>query len=129
MEWDTTPGYLLHDRDSIYGKKFSKVVKSLGVKEVLTAPRAPKMNAFCERVIQSIRKEALDQHIIMDEWHLRQVMQQYVDYYHEDRTHLALDKEMPYEREVQERPEGDAVLVEEPRLGGLHHRYYWQEAA
>ena len=127
--WNTAPGYLLHDRDCIYGKKFSEVVKSMGVKEVLTAPRRPTMNAFAERVMGSIRREALDHHIIMDEWHLRQVMQQYVDYYHEDRTHLALDKATPYEREVQERPQGDAVLVEEPRLGGLHHRYYWQEAA
>ena len=126
---DTAPGYLLHDRDSIYGKKFSEVVKSMGVKEVLTAPRTPTMNAFAERVIGSIRREALDHHIIFDEWLLRQVMQQYVDYYHEDRTHLALGKETPYEREVQERPEGDAVLVEAPRLGGLHHRYYWQKAA
>ena len=126
---DTAPGYLLRDRDGIYGNRFSEVVESLGVKEILTAPRSPKMNSHCERLIGSIRREALNHHIIIDEKHLHQIMTHYVDYYHNDRTHLALEKDTPHEREIQERPEGDAVLVEEPRLGGLHHRYYWQKAA
>ena len=37
----TAPEYLLRDRDSIYGKAFKKRVKSLGIEEVVTAPRSP----------------------------------------------------------------------------------------
>ena len=125
----TEPGYLLRDRDKTYGKQFSRVLQRKGVKELLSAPRSPKMNAYCERLIGTIRREALDHHIILDEQHLLRVMERFVEYYHQDRTHLSLQKETPFERQQQEKLEGFAVLVEEPRLGGLHHRYYWDEAA
>ncbi len=50
-------------------------------------------------------------------------------YYHEDRTHLGLDKETPKERPISSRASPSAKLVELPRLGGLHHRYEWSQAA
>jgi len=39
--YDTAPRYLLHDRDSIYGERFRRRVCSLGIDEVLIAPRSP----------------------------------------------------------------------------------------
>ena len=45
------PKYLLRDRDAIYGSQFQKRVQSMGIEEVLTAPRSPWQNAFVERVI------------------------------------------------------------------------------
>ncbi len=51
------------------------------------------------------------------------------DYYHEDRTHLGLDKEPPLERPISSQSSSSAQLLELPRLGGLHHRYEWKEAA
>jgi len=39
--FESAPRYLLRDRDSIYGDQFRHRVKSLGIKEVLTAPRSP----------------------------------------------------------------------------------------
>ena len=53
--WDTAPKYLLRDRDAIYGSQFQKRVQSMGIEEVLTAPRSPWQNAFVERIIGSIR--------------------------------------------------------------------------
>jgi transposase InsO family protein len=47
--WDNTPRYLLRDRDSSYGGKFSEAAWWLGVQEVLTAPRSPWQNAHVER--------------------------------------------------------------------------------
>ncbi len=61
---DTTPRYLLRDRDGIYGHEFRKRVEGMGVKEVLTAPQSPWQNAFAERLIGSIRRECLD-HVIV----------------------------------------------------------------
>ena len=52
----------------------------------------------------------------------------YFKYYHEDRTHLGLDKDTPFGRPVQEKPEHGKV-VPFPRAGGLHHRYEWRKAA
>src|SRR5437870_12245127 len=43
---DSTPSYLLRDRDSIYGHAFRQRVKGLGAGEVLTAPQSPWQNPF-----------------------------------------------------------------------------------
>jgi hypothetical protein len=50
-------------------------------------------------------------------------MNEYVRYYHEDRTHLALAKGTPAGRAAEKNPEGLHRVVSMPRLGGLHHRY------
>jgi transposase InsO family protein len=44
--WDSTPRYLLHDRDCSYGAAFRQRVGELGIREVLTAPRSPWQNAY-----------------------------------------------------------------------------------
>ena len=38
--WDSAPRYLLRDRDRIFGQDFVEQVKAMGVKQVLSAPRA-----------------------------------------------------------------------------------------
>jgi putative transposase len=55
---DSVPRFLLRDRDAIYGEAFARRVKSMDIREVLTAPRAPWQNPFVERVIGSIRRGA-----------------------------------------------------------------------
>jgi putative transposase len=39
--WDTTPKYLLRDRDAIFGKNFKRRVKNMGIEQVVTAYRSP----------------------------------------------------------------------------------------
>jgi putative transposase len=72
--WDTTPRYLLRDRDGIYGTQFQRRVESMGIKKVLTAPRSPWQNAFVERVIGSIRRECVDHVIVLNERHLKRLL-------------------------------------------------------
>jgi putative transposase len=50
-------------------------------------------------------------------------MKEYVHYYHDDRTHLALGKETPKGREAEKNPPVGRNKLSMPRLGGLHHRY------
>jgi len=57
------------------------------------------------------------------------ILSSYFDYYHYDRTHYGLGKDTPFERPVQPRPAKGAKVIELPRVGGLHHRYEWKEAA
>ena len=57
--FDTAPRYVMRDRDSIYGKQFRTRVKSLGIEEVVSAPRSPWQNPYVERIIGSIRRECL----------------------------------------------------------------------
>jgi hypothetical protein len=39
--WDTTPRYLIRDRDGIHGDDFTRGAVALGIKQVLIAPRSP----------------------------------------------------------------------------------------
>jgi transposase InsO family protein len=48
--WDSAPGYLLRDRDQIFGKDFVDQVKALGIQPVLSAPRSPWQRAYVERL-------------------------------------------------------------------------------
>ena len=61
--------------------------------------------------------------IVLNERHLRRLMTEYVRYYHDDRTHLGLEKQTPAGRlAVRSENQVDRV-TSTPRLGGLHHRY------
>jgi hypothetical protein len=44
-------------------------------------------------------------------------------YYHEDRTHLGLEKDAPAGRPTAIGTKAESKIQSFPRLGGLHHRY------
>ncbi|MFT5233045.1 MAG: putative transposase [Candidatus Krumholzibacteriia bacterium] len=120
--FDSSPRYLIRDRDGIYGHKVINTLQALGIEQVVTAPRSPWQNGYCERMIDTIRRECLDHVIVLNEKHLRRVLKEYLAYYHESRTHLGLKKDAPVSRSIQS---CDANrIVSEPVLGGLHHRYF-----
>ncbi|HKF01982.1 MAG TPA: integrase core domain-containing protein, partial [Candidatus Sulfotelmatobacter sp.] len=79
--FDSSPKYLLRDRDRIYGLEFRKQIDAMGIKEVLSAPRSPWQRAYVERVIGSIRRECLDHVIVFDEKSLRRMLHSYFSYY------------------------------------------------
>jgi putative transposase len=119
--FDSAPRYLLRDRDAIYGEKVRRRIKSLGIEEVVTAPRSPWQNPYVERIIGSIRRECLNHIIIINERHLRRQLKSYRTYYHEARTHLSLDKQSPVPRSIEPPEQGGVVAI--PHVGGLHHEY------
>jgi putative transposase len=119
--FEEVPRYLLRDRDSIFGADFTKEVAHLGIDEVLSAPRSPWQRAYIERVIGSIRRECIDHVVVFNEEWLRRHMKSYVQYYHETRTHLSLEKDTPVSRSVQ--PPDLEQVVALPQVGGHHHRY------
>jgi len=118
---ETAPKYLLRDRDAIYGDVFARRVKGLGMSEILIAPRAPWQNPFAERVIGSIRRECLDQVIVINERHLRRLLRSYLAYYNATRPHQSLHNNSPHPRNVQTPADGRIVAI--PQVSGLHHRY------
>jgi transposase InsO family protein len=119
--WDTAPRYLLRDRDRIFGQEFVKQVKAMGIKQVLSAPRSPWQRAYVERVIGTIRRECLDHLIVFNERSLHRQLQAFVEYYHRSCVHLALNKDAPEPRPIQQPESGRIVSI--PVLGGLHRRY------
>jgi putative transposase len=118
---EETPRYLIRDRDSVYGERFSRQATTLDIREVIIAPRSPWQNAYAERVIGSIRRECLDHVVVIGGRHLLRILRKYVDYYNKSRTHLSLAKDAPRPRSVQRPSEGR--VMELPRVGGLHHEY------
>ena len=115
------PRFLLRDRDGVYGKPFRQRVRHMGIEEVLIAPRSPWQNPYLERLIGSIRRECLDHVIVLNEQHLRHVLTEYFQYYHQPRAHLSLDRNAPTPRPVRAPHEGKVVA--RAYLGGLHHCY------
>ncbi len=77
----------------------------------------------------SARNELLDHVVVLNEAHLHRLLSNYVRYYHEDRCHLSLEKDTPHGRLVTPRPSSSARVVSLPRVGGIHHRYEWRDAA
>jgi putative transposase len=121
FSWVAAPKYLLRDRDAVYGAAFQRRVTSLGMEQVLTAPRNPWQNAVAERLIGSIRRDCLDQVIVLSEGHLRRLLTSYFHYYHRWRTHLSLAMDCPESRTVQPPEQGGVVAF--PEVGGLYHHY------
>jgi len=119
--FDTAPKYLIRDRDGTYGQYFRQRLKHMGIKEVIITPRSPWQNPFVERVIGTIRRDCLNNFIILNEAHLIRILTEYFNYYHTTRPHQSLDHNAPLPRAV-ETPEQGKV-ISEPILGGLYHRY------
>jgi putative transposase len=91
----------------------------MGIKQVLSAPRSPWQRASVGRVIGSIRRECLDHVIVLGERSLFGHLQGFVDYCHQSRTHLGLEKDSPEARPVRSADTGRVVAI--PEVGGLHH--------
>ena len=119
--WDTSPRFLLRDRDKTYGRNFRDRAQAMGITEVLTSPRSPWQNPYAKRLIGSVRRECLDHFLVLNEESLRRILNRYFAYYQRSRTHLALSKDSPESRAIQPPDFGKVVAL--PVLGGLHHRY------
>jgi putative transposase len=84
---------------------------------------------MAERWVGSCRREVFDHVIALNEEHLRRLLRDYVSYYHQDRIPDSLEEDAPNRRPAEQRLTPTATVTSLPRLGGLHHRYAWREAA
>jgi putative transposase len=66
-----------------------------------------------------VYREVLDHVIILNERHLRRVLQSYLRYYYQWQTHLSLMMDCPHPRPTQRLGVGRVIAV--PEVGGLHH--------
>jgi transposase InsO family protein len=121
--------YVILDRDSKFDAEVITFLKATGLKPKQTSVQAPWQNGVSERWVGSCRREILDHVIPLNEEHLRRLIRDYVRYYREDWIHDSLDKDTPNRRPIQQKPSPQATVISSPRLGGLHHRYSWRQAA
>ncbi len=123
------PVYIIFDRDSTFGLEVLRTIMSFGMKPIRTARASPWQNGIAERWIGSLRREMLNYVVVLSSRHLCRLVLQYAAYYHDDRSHLGLEKDTPHGRPIQRPDDSRSKVVALPRLGGLHHRYVWRSAA
>jgi putative transposase len=131
---DHTYRFLIHDRDSIFSPEVDDALGAFGLKVLRTPVQAPKANAYCERLMGTIRRECLDYVIPLSEKHLRTILWEWVTHYNQGRPHASLGPGIP-ESDSRPRPRpsihrhelpGDCRIRVRGVLGGLH-REYWLE--
>ena len=69
--------FLIRDRGSNFTTSFNAVFQAAGTRIMRTAVQAPRMNAICERLVGTLRRELLDRVLILGEGHLRAVLAEY----------------------------------------------------
>ena len=121
---DRAPRFLIRDRDSNHGAWFRRRVKGFGTRCLVTPPRAPQANAFCERMIGTLRRCCLDKVIVLDELHAERILREYLGYYH-GRPHRGLRMQAPIGARwlPPVRPAPARAVRSRAVLGGLHHEY------
>ena len=80
---------------------------------------------ICERFLASVRREYLDQAVILSQRHLRRVLKAYVEsYFNRTQPHQGLWQAIPVAgwRSV---PKAGGKVIPIPFLGGLHRDYQW----
>src|SRR6202035_3633330 len=85
--WDGAPGYMIRDRDRIYGTVVTRRLRAMGIRDRPIAPASPWQNGVVERLIGSIRRDCVDHIIVLGELHLRRILQSYARYYNRASEH------------------------------------------
>ena len=114
--------------DSIFSDEVAWSIRTIGITPKRTAFRSPWQNGTAERWVGTCKRELIDHVIVLNEEHLRRLIRDYVRYYNADRVHTSI-QDSPDGRAAEIRPASSARVVGLPRVGGLHRRYTWQEAA
>ena len=118
---DLPADIVFHDADTKFNPAFDATLKGRGLRPRRLSIRAPNMNAFAERWVQSIELECLDHFLVLGAKHLDYLVSEYVSYYHTARPHQGLDNRLILPAKPP--PDGDVPnlkqIVCHEQLGGL----------
>lgn len=114
--------YLIHDNGSNFAAGVKKQLEIFGIEQIKTAYQSPWQNGHCERLIGTIKRECTEHIIPLGNKHLRNILNEYKEYYNHHRCHDALDGDTPIPS-ADDPPENGAKIISIPHLGGLHHQY------
>jgi transposase InsO family protein len=125
---DSLHRFLIYDNDSIFYSAVTQEIECLGLHPQRTALQSPWQNGTAERFVGTVRRELLDHVVVLSEDHLRRLLSEYVAYYNAERVHSSI-ADAPDCRLSESKPSSSAQITRLPRVGGLHGRYAWREAA
>jgi transposase InsO family protein len=72
-----------------YSPAFDAVFQAKEMAVLKSAPRAPRMNAYRERIIRTLRTEVCDHVLVLNTSHARKILARYQRHYNEHRPHQA----------------------------------------
>ena len=87
--------FLIRDRGSNFTASFDAVFQAAGTRILRTAVRTPRMNAICERLVGTLRRELLDRVLILGAQHLHAVLAEYQAHYNTARPHQGIAQHVP----------------------------------
>ena len=117
--------FLIRDRDAKFTKAFDDVWRLTGTEIIRTPVQAPNANAVAERWVGTVRRECLDQLLIVGHQQLARVLRRYVEHYNQRRPHRSLAHATPVPSERTEARSAPSLgrLRRRDVLGGLIHEY------
>ena len=119
--------FLIRDRGSDFTASFNAVFQATGTRILRTAAQAPRMNATCERLVGTLRRELLDRVMILGETHLHAVLTDYQAHYNTARPHQGIAQRVPDDEPDAPRTTVTDVdrqqIHRKPVLGGLIIEY------
>src|SRR6516164_270756 len=87
--------FLIRDRGSNFTTSFDAVFQATDTRILRTAVQAPRMNAICERLVGTLRRELLDRMLIIGERHLHAVLTGYQAHYNTARPRQGMAQRVP----------------------------------
>src|SRR5205823_7306769 len=87
--------FLIRDRGSNFTASFDAVFQATGTRILVSAVQTPRMNAICERLVGTLRREFLDRVLILGERQLRAVLTDYQAHYNTARPHQGIAQHVP----------------------------------
>jgi putative transposase len=118
--------FLIRERGSNFTPSFDAVFQAAGTRIVRTAVQASRMNAICERLVGTPRRELLDRVLILGEAHLRAVLAEYQAHYNTARPHQGIAQRIPDGEHADQLAVAvldRARIDRKPVLGGLINEY------
>ena len=122
--------FLIRDRDSKFTWSFDGVFVAENIRILKSPLQSPRANAICERLVGTLRREALDRLLIVNSRHLEAVLVAYAKHYNGHRPHQSRDQQAPDAKALPVRHVADLAAHRVRRrrvLGGLINEY--REAA
>jgi hypothetical protein len=113
--------YVIHDNAAMFNIDFL----AYNLVSVNTAVEAPDMNSIMERFFRTVRREALDNFLLLGRDQIQLILEEYIAFYNTQRPHQGINQQIPKPDEAQR---GAGPIRKTAVLGGLHHHYFRQAA-
>ena len=117
--------FLIRDRDTKFTAAFDTVFAADDIHIITSPAQAPRANAICERLVDTLRRELLNRLLVLNQTHLMKILDEYQRHYNRHRPHQSRGQRPP---NVQTNPPPIAGLPNHPIrhtpiLSGLINEY------